>query len=101
MLELAPETRGLFKLNVKMPFKFGNRSMEIDLFANSVQIALEVDGYYHFQDQTAWRRDRRKDLVLQMQNILVLRFLAEDVVSRLSEIFSSVKQALQHQRNKH
>lgn len=101
MLELAPETRGLFKLNVKMPFKFGNRSMEIDLFANSVRIALEVDGYYHFQDQTAWRRDRRKDLVLQMQNILVLRFLAEDVVSRLNEIFSSVKQALQHQRNKH
>ena len=100
MLEWVPRTRGLFKLNAQMPFKFGNRPMEIDLFSASAQIALEIDGYYHFQDQESWRRDRRKDLILQMQNILVLRFLAEDVVSQLDKILNSIYQALQHQRNK-
>ncbi|MFO7580504.1 MAG: DUF559 domain-containing protein [Nitrosomonas halophila] len=98
MLEWVPETRGVFQLNVKMPFKFGNRPMEIDLFATSDQIALEIDGYYHFQDSESWRRDRRKDFILQMHGILVLRFLAEDVVSRLDEILDAVRQALQHRR---
>lgn len=96
MLECVPETRGVFQLNVKMPFKFGSRPMEIDLFAISGQIALEIDGYYHFQDSASWRRDRRKDFILQMHSILVLRFLAEDVVSRLDEILDAVRQALQH-----
>jgi hypothetical protein len=100
MLEWVPETRGVFQLNVKMPFKFGNRPMEIDLFAISDQIALEIDGYYHFQDSESWRRDRRKDFTLQMHGILVLRFLAEDVVSRLDEILDAVRQALQHRRKK-
>ena len=98
MLEWVPETRGVFQLNVKMPFKFGNRPMEIDLFAISDQIALEIDGYYHFQDPESWRRDRRKDFTLQVHDILVLRFLAEDVVSRLDEILDNVRQALQHRR---
>lgn len=100
ILEWVPETRGVFKLNVKMPFKFGKRLMEIDLFSISDQIALEIDGYYHFQDPESWRRDRRKDLILQMHDILVLRFLAEDIVSQLDEILDNVYQALQHRRNK-
>ena len=100
ILEWVPETRGVFKLNVKMPFKFGNRLMEIDLFSTADRIALEIDGYYHFQGPESWRRDRRKDLALQMQDVLILRFLAEDVVSRLDEILDSVYQALQHRRNK-
>lgn len=98
MLELVPETRGVFQLNVKMPFKFGNQPMEIDLFAISDQIALEIDGYYHFQDPESWRRDRRKDFALQMHDILILRFLAEDVVSRLDEILENIRQALQYRR---
>lgn len=100
VLELAPETRGVFQLNAKMPFKFGNRSMEIDLFSISDQIALEIDGYYHFQNSESWRRDRRKDFILQTHGTLVLRFLAEDVVSRLDEILITVRQARQHRHKK-
>ncbi|PTQ92595.1 uncharacterized protein DUF559 [Nitrosomonas nitrosa] len=100
VLELVPETRGVFQLNARMPFPFGNRPMEIDLFAISDQIALEIDGYYHFQEPESWRRDRRKDFILQMHGILVLRFLAEDVVSMLEGILDSVHQALQYRRGK-
>ena len=31
----------------------------------ALSLAVEIDGYYHFQDPDAYRRDRRKDLELQ------------------------------------
>lgn len=94
ILELVPETKGVFQLNAKMSFSFGNQPMEIDLFAFAEHVAIEIDGYYHFQEPEDWRRDRRKDFALQMHGILVLRFLAEDVVSRLAEILDVVRQAI-------
>ncbi|SFQ04292.1 Protein of unknown function [Nitrosomonas cryotolerans] len=100
ILELVPDTRGVFKLNVKMPFSFGHQPMEIDLFAVTDQIAVEIDGYYHFQASENWRRDRRKDLILQMHNVLILRFLAEEVVSGLEEIIETIRHVLQFRREK-
>lgn len=100
VLELVPDTKNIFKLNVKLPFAFGNQAMEVDLFAEHAQIAIEIDGYYHFQELASWRRDRRKDFELQRKEILVLRFLAGDVVSRLEEILSRIRQALQHSHKK-
>ncbi|PTN12283.1 endonuclease domain-containing protein [Nitrosomonas aestuarii] len=100
ILELMPDTRGVFKLNLRMPFPFGKQPMEIDLYSVSDQIAVEIDGYYHFQEPENWRRDRRKDLLLQMHGILVLRFLAEDVVSELEEILETIRYALQFRREK-
>ena len=37
----------------------------------------------HLTDPVAYRRDRRKDQVLQEKGYLVLRFLAEDVCKEL------------------
>lgn len=98
VLELVPDTHGIFKLNTKMPFTFGNQAMEIDLYAHKERIAIEIDGYYHFQELETWRRDRRKDLALQIQGILVLRFLAEDVVTRLEEILNTIRFTLRSGR---
>ena len=50
----------------------------------------EDENYDRFID----RVDRRKDLFLQQQGYLVLRFLAADVVSRLEEILAAVTSAL-------
>ncbi|SDY23488.1 endonuclease domain-containing protein [Nitrosomonas sp. Nm33] len=100
VLELIPDTCGIFKLNTRMPFTFGNQAMEIDLYAPEERIAVEIDGYYHFQESKIWRRDRRKDLELQLQGILVLRFLAEDVVARLEEILDTIRFALQAGRKR-
>src|SRR5690606_16910621 len=101
VLELAPETRGVFQLNAKMPFKFGNRSMEVDLFSSSDQIALEIDGYYHFQNSESWRPDRCKVFVLQPHRTLVLRVRACDLLSHLDEIREAVRQAGRHRRKKY
>ena len=89
-LEDHAATRGRFALNVRMPFTFGPRAAEIDLYSRLDRIAIEVDGYFHFVDDEAYRRDRRKDALLQRNDLFVLRFLAQDVSSRLEEIVDEI-----------
>jgi hypothetical protein len=80
-------TASLFELNGRVELESGERSSwEIDLLARNLKLAVEIDGYHHFKDPEAYRRDRRKDLDLQRDGFLVLRFLAEDVVARLETI---------------
>ena len=86
-----PETTGLFELNTTLDFHFGaGRPIEVDLVARSLQLVIEIDGYYHFQDPKSYRRDRRKDLELQKRGYLVLRILAADVVGRLEELLETL-----------
>jgi hypothetical protein len=85
-----PETAGLFELNGRMPFDFGNRAAEIDLVCRELGVAIEIDGYYHFRDPDGFRRDRRKDVLLQSHGFLVVRFLAGDIPARLSEIMTEI-----------
>ena len=52
------------------------------------------DGCYHFGDLDAYRRDRRKDLLLQTQGFVVVRVLAEDVMRDARPAVNAVCQAL-------
>jgi hypothetical protein len=89
-LEVGPPTAGVFRLNEHMEFAFGPRPAEIDLYSGRHALAVEVDGYYHFTDSAAYRRDRRKDALLQRYEIFVLRFLADDVLERLEEVVAAI-----------
>lgn len=93
-----PETAGLFKLNVRLGFCFGPMPAEVDLLAAELRLAVEIDGFHHFRDPDGYRRDRRKDALLQRQGYLVLRVLAEDVVSRLEEILDEIRTAVAFRR---
>jgi hypothetical protein len=100
-LETLPETAGLFVLNATLEFPFGpSRPVEVDLMARALALAIEIDGYYHFQDADAYRRDRRKDVQLQKHGILVVRVLAEDVVRRLEETLETILAAVAHRRGR-
>ncbi|MEZ0388615.1 MAG: endonuclease domain-containing protein [Verrucomicrobium sp.] len=90
VLEACPLTKGLFELNGELDIRFGPRRLEVDLLARAQSIAVEIDGYYHFQDVTHYRRDRRKDLALQESGYLVLRFLADDVVSQIETVLATI-----------
>ena len=68
--------------------------MEVDLVTHQYKIAIEVDGYYHFCDEEAYRRDRRKDFLLQKHGYVILRCLATEVVSNLEEIFERILDAI-------
>jgi hypothetical protein len=98
-LESVVETAGLFQLNGMLDFHFGlNRWIEVDLLARSLKLAVEVDGYHHFQDPEAFRRDRRKDLKLQKHGYLIVRVLADDVGQRLEEVMDTITAAIAFRR---
>ena len=98
LLSDLPETVGLFELNVRLGFCFGPMPAEVDLLAAGLRLAVEIDGFHHFRDPDSYRRDRRKDALLQRQGLLVLRFLAEDVVVRLEEILEEIRTAVAFRR---
>jgi very-short-patch-repair endonuclease len=70
--------------------------MEVDLLCEDARMAIELDGEQHFAGVEAYRRDRRKDILLQENGYLVLRFLAEDVGKRVDEVLNGIIRALFH-----
>ena len=71
--------------------------MEVDLLCAPSRIAIELDGGQHLGDPDAYRRDRRKDALLQENGYLILRFLAEDVGKHLDRVLDAILRALSHQ----
>ena len=96
-LESLPQTAGLFRLNAKLSIPFdGWSEMEVDLFCGTHKLAIEIDGPQHLGDPAAYRRDRRKDALLQENGCLVLRFLAEDLGKHLDEVLDTVLRCVVH-----
>lgn len=93
-LEATPATAGRFQLNESLPVRFGSQAAEIDLLSRGDRIAIEIDGVHHFADPDCYRRDRRKDLLLQTQGFVVVRLLAEDVMRDVRAAVNIVCQAL-------
>ncbi len=97
-LETLDKAAGKFRLNAELPIPFdGWGCMEVDLLCAQSKIAIELDGGQHLGNTDAYRRDRRKDALLQENGYLVLRFLAEDVGKYLDQVLDAILRALSHQ----
>jgi very-short-patch-repair endonuclease len=98
-LETLPETRSRFRLNADLPIAFdGSGHMEVDLLCADARVVIEVDGALHLADPIAYRRDRRKDQLLQENDYLVLRFLAEDLGKELDSVLDTILRSLSSRR---
>jgi hypothetical protein len=98
-LETLAETKGRFVLNAVLPIAFdGVSKLEVDLLCPECRVAVELDGAQHLGDPIAYRRDRRKDQLLQENGYLVLRFLAEDVGKDLDLVLDAILRSLAHRR---
>ena len=99
-LDAMPRTKGLFALNGRLPIPFGpNPFMEVDLLSESKRLAIEIDGAFHFESADNYRRDRRKDYLLQDAGYFVMRFLADDVVKRLDAVFTEIVTWLENRKS--
>jgi superfamily II DNA or RNA helicase/very-short-patch-repair endonuclease len=99
-LETMSDTKGRFILNAVLPIAFnGQGKMEVDLLCADARVAVELDGAQHLGDPIAYRRDRRKDQLLQENDYLVLRFLAEDVGKDLELVLDAILRALSNRRS--
>jgi superfamily II DNA or RNA helicase/very-short-patch-repair endonuclease len=100
-LQTMPTTAGWFRLNAELPIPFDNWSrMEVDLLCGEARIAIELDGAQHLEDVEAYRRDRRKDQLLQEAGYFVLRFLAEDVGKHLDRVLDAIQRTLFSRQNR-
>ncbi len=98
-LQTFPDTAGRFRLNAKLPIPFDERGeMEVDLLDSEARLAIELDGPQHLADTEAYRRDRRKDALLQENGYFVLRFLTEDVAKRLDCVLDTLTRVLARRR---
>lgn len=98
-LESLPETKGRFVLNSPLPIAFdGGGTLEVDLLCLDARLAVELDGAQHLSDPVAYRRDRRKDQLLQENGYYVLRFLAEDIGRELDTVLDTILRALSRRR---
>jgi superfamily II DNA or RNA helicase/very-short-patch-repair endonuclease len=98
-LDTLTETSGRFRLNVALSIPFdGFGSLEVDVLCADARVAIELDGGQHLADPVAYRRDRRKDQLLQENGYFVLRFLAEDVGKDLDAVLDAILRALARRR---
>lgn len=96
-LQTIPETSGRFRLNDRLPIPFDNNgSMEVDVLCVDARLVVELDGSQHLDSPEAYRRDRRKDFLLQQHGYFVLRFLAEDVGKELNSVLDTIQSTLLH-----
>ena len=96
-LQSLPTTKDKFQLNVLLSIPFNDRgSMEVDFLCASAKLVIELDGDQHLGDPEAYRRDRRKDVLLQEHGYFILRFLTADLAKNLDRVLDAIYRALIH-----
>jgi len=90
-LQSLPVTANRFELNATLPIAFdGWGKMEVDFLASNIRLVIEIDGGQHLDNKEAYRRDRRKDALLQENGYFVLRFLVEDIGKQLDFVLDTI-----------
>jgi very-short-patch-repair endonuclease len=98
-LQTLPSTADRFCLNAQLHIPFDTQGqMEVDLLCEELRLAIELDGAQHLADAEAYRRDRRKDALLQQHGYFVLRFLVEDLGQHLDDVLDTIHRAVAHQK---
>lgn len=101
-LDTLDATVGRFRLNQHLPIPMdGFGKMEVDFLDSESKLVIELDGDQHLGDIEAYRKDRRKDALLQEHGYYVLRFLARDLATHLDHVLDVILRALAHQRRIH
>lgn len=94
-LETHPQLAGQFQLNSALPIPFNDHStMEVDFHCAPARLVIELDGLQHLTDAAAYRRDRRKDALLQIHGYFVLRFLTDDLGRNLDHALDQILRVL-------
>ncbi|MCC6587381.1 MAG: DEAD/DEAH box helicase family protein [Bryobacterales bacterium] len=98
-LHTLATTAGRFRLNSGLPIPFdGLSGMEVDLLCEKPRMVIELDGPQHLGDPVAYRRDRRKDRLLQENGYIVLRFLADDIAKDLDAVLDAILRVLSNRQ---
>ncbi len=90
-LDSLAATKGRFRMGERLPIPCGaNPFIETDLSSDRDKLVVMLDALELLVDPERYRQARREDLLLQQKGYRVLRFLNEDVCSRLDIILDSM-----------
>ena len=90
-LESCDETRRRFQPDGRLPIPCGaNPYLEVAFAASREKLAILLDSSRDLADEEAYRRARHEDFLLQKEGYRVLRFLIEDVCSRLDAVWDAI-----------
>ncbi|NCD35215.1 MAG: hypothetical protein EOL87_17595 [Spartobacteria bacterium] len=82
-----------------LPATLINRLIRVAAFQNPEFYkaqAMRLPTYMYPREPDAYRRDRRKDLLLQEHGYFVLRFLTEDVAKHLDDVLNAIERVFVH-----
>jgi very-short-patch-repair endonuclease len=74
-------------------------ALKVDLLDEKTRLVIELDGGQRFANEDAYRRDRRKDALLQEHGYFVLRFLVQDIGAQLDHVLDTILRAMAHSRS--
>ncbi|MEZ5327741.1 MAG: DUF559 domain-containing protein [Verrucomicrobiales bacterium] len=98
-LQTLATTRDQFQLNIHLPIPFNECSeIEVDFLSKEKNLVIELDGDQHLADKTAYRRDRKKDALLQEHGYMVLRFLTENLGKNLDQVLDTIQRVVTGRR---
>lgn len=69
----------------------GRWTGKVDLLAEKSRLAIRLDAMADVADAEAYRRARREDALLQRKGYRIVRFLAEDVCTRLDATLDALQ----------
>lgn len=97
-LQGDPRTAASFALTSRVSVHDRERPVLVEVMEAGALLAIVIDDWYRSHDPQRYRADREQDLLLQRAGIYVMRFLAEDVETRLPMIVDQVALGLEGRR---
>lgn len=97
-LERDNELAGLFRFNVHAPTVRGTTPL-VDLACELHRIIVEVDGYYHHSDESAFKNDRKRDYELLISGWVVLRLPHDEVVADVELAVDKIRDVLKFRQS--
>ncbi|MCL2716279.1 MAG: DEAD/DEAH box helicase family protein [Alphaproteobacteria bacterium] len=99
-LESLPATEGRFQITPLLPIALdSDRNPDPALVCAEASVVVELDDLKALGDAAIYRRNRRRDRLLQENGYFVLRFLGEDVVGDPDGAMGAILKALQRRQS--
>lgn len=89
-LEGSPHLAGLFAPNARFTSVLGSRFI-LDLYAPSLRLAVEIDGFRHHSSVHAFSRDRQRDYELLLSGLRTLRLTHEEVMKDVEAAVEKIR----------
>jgi len=81
------------QLGIKFRRQFGVGSYILDFYCPEKRLAIEIDGFQHFQPEH-YQHDQKRDMFLKSQNIHTVRFSNAEINTNMIGVLMRIQEAI-------